>query len=410
MPQLDAGDGARSHPASAERIPIGVADLTFRHAFGPDLTPAEAAQVIELLRRAYNGGPAWFDLVDEPLDHFAWKVRETPFTTRVELIEQANSIVGFNWSIWRRFLVGGREHVMVDGGELAFDPSLQGRGMFSALVRVWNTLPPTSGILCYFGVTTHPAVRTAEQALVSGYFPFGNNVRLLVRPLDVRRMVAGSAELSVQGGSRTSMALAARARKLPRPLILRRLAWRLRMLAHRARHRPEHAGPRAWTIRTIDRFDESIDSLFERAAAAFDVIQVRDATYLNWRFCDPRGGPFVVRLAEEQGRPLGYAVLLATPNRAVIADLLVLPDRLDVARGLVSDALDHFRSRGAPSVAVRTVERHPYNEVFLRAGFQPRKASAVLGCYPEAPDAAAYDVLRNPRARVHFMYADTDHI
>ena len=160
----------------------------------------------------------------------------------------------------------------------------------------------------------------------------------------------------------------------------------------------------------IDRFDERVDVLFAEAAAAFDVIQVRDVAFLNWRFCDPRGGPFRVRIAEQDGQLLGYIALLVTHSRAAIADLLVLPERLDIARSLVADALDHFRREGAAAVAVRTVERHVYNEVFLDAGFIARRATAVAGCYPDAADPVPLAVLRDPASRVHLMYADTDHV
>jgi hypothetical protein len=397
-------------PLLGGRIQLPVEGLTHRELLGRDLTDAEAAEIVELLRRAYNGGPNWFEFVENPLDHFIWRVRDCAFATRARIMERGSEIVGYAWQIRRRYLIGGRKRVALDGGDLGYDPSLQGRGVFSAVERFYaQHLRDMDDIDLELSVSTHPTVIRSERA-APDYVEIGNNIRHMIRPLDIARMIARGEPSAAEGASRTSIALAARGRRVPKPAALRGLVWRLRALAHRLRRPAGRRSPRTWTLRTVERFEASADGFFAEASAGFDLIQVRDATYLNWRYCDRRAGPFVVRAAEEHGRLLGYCAVVVSPTRAILADLLALPGRLDVAADLVEDALEHFRRERAPAVMVRTVERHPYNEIFARAGFLPKKAVAILQSNTHSLDAPTIELMRNPACRIHFMYGDTDHV
>jgi hypothetical protein len=407
--------GAEVTQDISRRPPLGVrVELPFgftrREALGSTLTADEAERVIELLRIAYNGGPAWFAYGGNPVDHLLWKARDCPIHTHVTYHEIGDQLVRFGWGIHRRYFVRGVELTVSDGGEAATSPDLQGRGLYSKMRRLTREWGPRTGLDMSLGVSTHPAILHNEQG--DPQRPqLGNNVRLFFRPLDLRRLHdLGGYSGNPDGPSNTSLAIEARRRHFPRPMWARRIVWRGRQLAARLRHRPYRRQRAGWTIRETSSFDARVDGFFELAARPFDLIQVRNAEYLNWRFCDPRSGPFVVRVAEQDGQLLGYCVLLTLESRPAIVDLLALPGRLDVVRSLVEDALAEFRRRGAPAVAFRTVERHPYNEVLRRLGFLPRRAVAVASFRPIAIDEQTTALLRDPACRVHLTYGDTDHV
>ena len=409
-PDVATTSDISSRPARGVRVelPFG---FTRREELGSTLTTDEAGRVIELLRVAFNGGPAWFAYGGDPVDHLLWKARDCPLHAHVTYHERGDELVRFGWGIHRRYLVRGVERVVSDGGEAATLPELQGRGIYSKMRKLTREWGPRAGLDMSLGVSTHPAVLHNERNDTARP-PLGNNVRLFFRPLDLTRLqLLGGYGDEQDGPSNTSIAIAARRRRLPRPMWARRLAWRGRQFGASLRHRP-YRGRQAgdWAIRTADSFDARIDAFFEQAAQAFDLIQVRSAEYLNWRFCDPRSGPFVVRVAERDGRILGYCVLLTLESRPAIVDLLALPGRLDLVRSLVEDALAEFRRRGAAAVTLRTVERHPHNEVLRRLGFLPRRAVAIASFRPIAIDAETTALLRDPACRVHLMYADTDHV
>jgi hypothetical protein len=153
-----------------------------------------------------------------------------------------------------------------------------------------------------------------------------------------------------------------------------------------------------------------VDAFFKEAATVFDFIQIRDSTYLNWRYCDPRSGPFVVRVAEQDGQMLGYCVLLTFERRPAIVDLLALPGRTDVVRSLVEDALAEFRRRGAAAVLIHTVQRHPYNEALRRSGFLDRDGTALALISPAWLPRNELEFLADPGARVQLMLGETDYV
>ena len=100
----------------------------------------------------------------------------------------------------------------------------------------------------------------------------------------------------------------------------------------------------------------------------------RTQKYLNWRYCDKRGGDYYVVTAEEGGDVLGYIVLRV--NRKLedypvgtIVDLLTLPGRLDVARQLIVHAVDYFDESKVISMNVWTVKGHPYDVLYGGYGF-----------------------------------------
>jgi hypothetical protein len=50
---------------------------------------------------------------------------------------------------------------------------------------------------------------------------------------------------------------------------------------------------------------------------------------MNWRYCDPARGRFTVRVAERNGKILGYLVFKISEGSGYIVDLLALPGRID---------------------------------------------------------------------------------
>ena len=178
----------------------------------------------------------------------------------------------------------------------------------------------------------------------------------------------------------------------------------------RLRHRQKRLPNATWKVVTAERFDERVDAFFDEAARPFEFIQVRDHNFLNWRYADPRSGDSTIRVAEEGGAILGYAVLHVGQGRGHIMDLLALPDRLDVVQSLVGDALDQLTPHQVESVHCWMASEHPYNEVLKGHGFVPSRNSVAFTYEPLSMDAEALAFLSDPHAPIHFMHGDSDWI
>jgi hypothetical protein len=160
----------------------------------------------------------------------------------------------------------------------------------------------------------------------------------------------------------------------------------------------------------VARFDERIEAFCAQASVPFALIHRRTRASLNWRYCDPRGGLFTVRLAQAQGRILGYSVLTLRDTVGHIADLLALPDRLDVVRSLVVDALRQFKASNAISVRCRMVNAHPYTEVLRRHGFEAIPTDSGTVYRPRRLGAEALAFLQAANTPIHLTMGDSDHI
>jgi GNAT superfamily N-acetyltransferase len=159
--------------------------------------------------------------------------------------------------------LGGRRVTANTGGDVAVHPEYRGRGLWSGL-RAAGLEHPRQRALDY---DFSGNVMARENSLTHGYRYLGN-------PLEVME------------------------KRLPRAGHLRRI-------------RNAIAGRRArLTVTPTAAFDRDVEPLFESAAAQFDFIVERAPGWLNWRYCDGRGGRSAVRyVRDERGQLLGYTVL-----------------------------------------------------------------------------------------------------
>jgi GNAT superfamily N-acetyltransferase len=394
-----------------QRLPLAETGLTLRLARLDDLSDEELSAILELLTVAFNGAPEWFSIAPTPLDHLQWKARDRLLGAWLQLIEDGDRLVGFSLNSFCNFQLKGAQIVVRQGFDSALHPEFQGRGINSARRNRAERDRINSTSCLSISLAMHPTSLTRRGTSPS--LPFGNTIDTLVKPLGIRRII--SARRAPQSGGRTAQSrtrsvIEARQRKLPsalnpgRILLAGRLIWSML--------KPSNSGPHhtPWDIRTIEHFDETVDDFWVEAAQPFDFIQTRDRTYLNWRYCDPAGGSFTVRVAQLDGAMLGYAVLRINPDGAILGDLLTLPDRTDVAESLVADAIQLARDRGVPQLRAWMPQTHPYRALLDDLGFIKYRTPLQLVYTPRTCDPADLESLQHPQTSIHFMTADTDHM
>ena len=296
----------------------------FREVDGRSLSAVELEQLVDLVQTAFDGrftGDRFAGQLS-PVEHYGWKLEGPPARpSRTTIAEVDSRIVASSLQLKRLFLVAGVERTVRDSVDGTVHPDFQGRGISSARKRFHQPLKTED---LKVGLQDHPA--EVHLARKHGQLDFANPIRLMTRTRHAWWLAAQS-----RGGL---------ARRLLVPLRASRTA--ALMAATRMRSGRPSTRDIGWDIVTASRFDARVDELFDDAASGFDFIQVRRHNYLNWRFCDPRAGPFVIRVAEEDGVMLGYAVLASIDGRGNIADLLARPGRSDVVESLVRDATVRF--------------------------------------------------------------------
>ena len=265
--------------------------------------------------------------------------------------------------------------------------------MYNAILDHSYESPQDAEFDLGFGYSTNP--RTNRPSRPETYKWLGNPVQVLEKPYRTRAIVARRRKK--YGG------------RLPMPLAVLRI--KLVTVFNGLGHWPYWGPARGdWSITPLERFDDRIEGFFEEAAQPFDFVIVRGKDYMNWRYCDPAGGRFTVRVAEQQGRLLGYLVFKITEGEGYIADLLALPGRIDVVRSLVEDALRIFSEAGIELVTCWVISRHPYNGILRRYGFVDSRRDVGFRYQPVSLDESELEFLADPRARIHLTHGDSDWI
>jgi len=364
----------------------------------PELTvrnPGEAdqAQIVELLSRAFHRWPQ-FEIPVSPIEHLRWKMRSDPVAARHHWVGVIDDrIVVMLLRVIRRFRVRGRDCLARDGVDAAVDPDYQERGLYSAMVDESKERPQYLEV--DFGISYSSNPRLQHRDVRKGSKRLGNPIQVLEKRYRARAIVRRRRE---QHGGR-----------LPAPLaVLRiRLQAALNRIGHPPYWRPMKPG---WSITTLGRFDTRVDAFFDEACRPFDFLVVRSSDYLNWRYCEPAAGKFTVRVAEQEGRILGYLVFKISERSGYIADLLALPGRLDVVRSLVEDALQLLREARAERVRCWMIARHPYNGLLRRYGFVDTRRDIWSVHKAIDEGSTLLDFMEEATARIHLMVGDSDWI
>jgi small nuclear ribonucleoprotein (snRNP)-like protein len=167
-------------------------------------------------------------------------------------------------------------------------------------------------------------------------------------------------------------------------------------------------------VSIITRFENSVKGFLEKVESEYNFILARSMEYLNWRYCDPRGGDYVVFQASTVDEIVGYMVVRVvkqdTGMRGVIVDSLVHPGRTDVLRLLLGSACDYFDKYDINEVATWLVDSHPDNRVFKECGFMDTRNGPYVFMGHQDIGTNREKLANSSARQIHFKIGDTDWI
>ena len=158
---------------------------------------------------------------------------------------------------------------------------------------------------------------------------------------------------------------------------------------------------------------EKWEEFWDEISKHYDFIVEKRRDYLNWRYCDPRCGDFIVKIAEYKKEIVGYSVLrinryLREYPIGYIVDLLTLPNRLDVSEALAADAISYFDSNGVNIINYQVVKNHPHEQILKKQGFLNSRIKIHL-FYNPLGNVDEISKLRNsPQNRIYVSWGDHD--
>ena len=303
-------------------------------------------QIVPLLKKGYKEWP-FFDIDCTAEDHWRWKYNNQYNKSIVLKMEYQDKIIGATHNILNMVRINGKNYLGAYGTDLCIDPDFQGKGLSPKLGLSLVPLRKQANVTFVYMVTVHPKViGSSTRDTLYSEFPYV--IKYLSRVDDIDRHIKGK---DLEDG----------------------YVKRLRHFIDSTRSESTRELEADVKICKVDSFDPRIDEFIEKVNEGNDFIINRSREYLNWRYCDPRGGKYNVQIIEEDDQILGYEVLrinkLKEYYTGFIVDLLAVPGRLDVAENLLLNGLNHFKENDVNEVVFQAVEGHPYEKLFNRYGF-----------------------------------------
>ena len=357
--------------------------------------PGDEEGIVELLELVFDGWPH-FDLECTPLDHWKWKYLDNPTTNAVLSVAVSNNeIVGCFGLFIQRIKIGDRIFLGSNGVDVAVHPDFRRLGIYNKLWSLINELKINTGIKFHYGVEGNPILIRKNLRLGFYLFPFSAMQFIKIRDIDLHfRLVP------------TKYA------------YFKKYGFQLLKLYNKFKTSLTGSPSLAddFNIYEIKSFDDRIKVFWDEIKDHYNFIIERNKNYLNWRYCDSRGGKYIVKIAENNGRILGYSVIRINKYKTeyptgYIVDIITLPDRFDVVNKLVKNAVQYFDGNNINLIQTLVIKHHPYEEVFRTHGFLNIKSKLYLN-YP--PDVKIDDDLnkfhKSSRDRIYFSYGDYDPI
>jgi hypothetical protein len=157
--------------------------------------------------------------------------------------------------------------------------------------------------------------------------------------------------------------------------------------------------------------------LWENISGEYDLVNKRDAVFLNWRYADSRNGYHRILVAEEEGKVLGFCVgyvnhYLEDYPLGYITDLFTSPVRKDVMMALIKTILEYFYQNNCNTITALAPEGSNLAEALSLSGFLDSREKLSLYFGRSTLLIEDYDIRQalgkcTPN-RIHFCYGDID--
>ncbi len=361
-------------------------------------------QIVPLLELVFGQWPR-FDLECSKTEHWTWKMKENP--TKIIHVQVAETkegkIIGVSQGQMKRIKIGNEVSLVRKGAELAVHPDYRRMGVSNSMakIRVEQTLE--TGAILTHNLTSSPIlIRRNEERSKDRHSPqFPHPIKQLIRINDVkkfltyykkRQKITWIDALKIKTGYRAL-----------------KFYNNIKHVINSSKHNSKI------TLNKITLFNEDIQDFWDEVKDDYDFIVERSKDFLNWRYCDIRGGAYDKWVAKDEEGILGYVVLRVNrldPDHPIgyIIDLLALRDREDVVDVLVKKALNHFQENQVDAIYFTIISGHSYEKFMSKNGFIDSRKKPYLYYRIYREVAGVDDFVNASPERLHYQFGEFDSI
>ncbi len=348
-------------------------------------------QIVNLLKMVFNGWPR-FDVQSPSLEHWKWKHLESPNKSIVVVAESDDKIIGCWHRVIQKINFRDRVQFSTQGVDVAVHHDYKGRNISWKLRELAAKIASEQNIGMMVGVNSNLLIR--KSAIRRGHVALGN-IYEYIKIQDIGLHMKFSQ-------SKYKILLKFGYRFFSRYNQIIHLTDKMRL---------NNLG----NIRfyNVNEFDDKIEEFWNDIKTMYAYATVRDKDYLNWRYCDKRGGEYVIRLAEERGSIVGYCVFrvnrFESYPEGYLVDLVTSPERLDIMDYFIRDAVKFFNENNLNTIRIWNGENSVLGILLLKYGFIKMDKKYVQYKIMDDQIGSSSLVLKS-RGQILFSLGDSDHI
>jgi hypothetical protein len=356
-------------------------------------------EIVELLELAFDGWPN-FDLPCTPLEHWQWKYRDNPENKCIIVVaEKDDEIVGCMHTLFMYVKFRERYRLFVQFSDAVVNPIYRKHHVWTTMGEFCRDLIEREGETLIIAFMGNPIVmRKAKEARNRKRFPHILTTLIKIKDIDYYFENRKTNQRIID---KAGLHLLTFYNRLRNSLV-----------------KSNFEISRDVNIMKIDRFRKDINVFWRRIADQYDFIVKRNQDYLNWRYCDPRGGKYQIKIAKKKDEVLGYVVFRErlkankTENKTIVGyiiDLVSLPKHLNISYGLLELTVQYFEEKSINLIQSWIVKNHSYEDIFRRQGFIDSKIRPEVS-YGSWNSNVKVDEMSSQPSRIHIQYGDTDWI
>ena len=352
-------------------------------------------QIVDLLVTSFDGWPK-FDLQCSSLEHWRWKYLDNPIgPLLVFVVEKGGVIVGSYHSVPCLVNIEGHTVLGVNDADVCTHPDHRRKGVYNMILDFLEPIIPKKDVFFWYGIEGNPIL--IKKHIHDGTTEVApHEAALYVKVKDLDRQLS----LTPQNFS-----------------FIKKMGYRFFEKKNEFFYRASlKSNVSHYDIVRTYRFEKQVDDLFEKVKSYYQYCIERDSDYLNWRYCDPRGGDYRIWSAFHEKNLLGFIVLRINRYQedyptGHILDIIFDPTRLDVADALLKTALSDFDENEINIIYYLGITDNPLDTVVKSNGFvnSRKRILWTYGGYSPVTDYA--NIFKKlPSERVYYTYGDMDSI
>jgi predicted N-acetyltransferase YhbS len=349
-------------------------------------------QIVQLFKLVFKDWPK-HDIQGTAADHWRWKFLDLPDKhNRIIVAEHDGKIIGISSGLSLKIKIGEKTFIGQKGADAAVHPDYRGMGVFSSIDKIKHKMLADIGYNISYSVTSNPIlIERSKRRNIER--PFPHPIIYLVRIQDIDKHLKyyeyDRADTVLKYGYIGAKILS----RLEPKKTIKKLS--------------------EFEVNEVTSFGLEINKFWEQLKTGYDFIVEKTMEYLNWRYCDPRGGFYKILLARDDDRVIGYIVYKVNRfreeyPRGNIMETLALPDRGDVIEALIKEVVARFDLMDVNIVHAQIIKGHPYAAMLKRHGFVDSRVKPYLTYRPVALGEELDRFVNASPTRLNYQYGESD--